>query len=640
MVYNVRMAPNHVKSMQSVVRIGAAAGVTIVGGTLVVGAGQVNAATFTVTNLDDSGPGSLRDALTLANANPDVDQIDFEAGLTGTIVLSGGQLTISTPLSIVGPGADVITVSGNDVSRVLYRTSDYGVSVVTVSGLTLADGAADRGAGLLAFGATALSEVVITANDATERGGGIFFDSPGLNSMITIASSVISDNSAVYDGGGMYMEDTNNSAVAATFISGSVFSRNTAGDNGGGLAMYDPDQPLVIVDSEFSGNTAARNGGGIYLYHIDGGHALTIERSTVSGNAAGGDGGGVSVYDAPAVFRNTTISGNTATGNGGGVATYSVPPTIEHSTVAGNTAGGAGGGVFVLSSTATLSHAIIAGNTAPVDADFSGDLDASFSLIQVAPTGAFTDSGGNIIGSDPLLGPLQDNGGPTLTRLPATGSPAINSGDPAIVAPPATDQRGFARIVSVIDMGAVEVDGGVVSISPLATSVPETAGTVAITVTRSGAGDGTASVDVGTVDGTATAGGDYTAVTQTVSWAAGELGPKVVNVPILTDADLEADETFLVVLSNAIGVTVVDATSVVTITDVVPTTTTTTTTTIPATTTTTVPAPTTTLFVSPPTLAPTLPATGSTDNGLIALVAGAMVALGGVISGFARRRIR
>jgi len=95
--------------------------------------------TFTVQNLNDSGPGSLRAAITAANAYPNADEIEFANGLTGTITLSS-QLSITEDLTIDGPGASDITVSGAGATRVFSVSG--GTTDVTLADLTIADGQA------------------------------------------------------------------------------------------------------------------------------------------------------------------------------------------------------------------------------------------------------------------------------------------------------------------------------------------------------------------------------------------------------------------------------------------------------------------------------------------------------------------
>ena len=101
--------------------------------------------TFTVTNLLDTGADSLRAAITAANANPGADTIDF--GVTGSIGLTSGQLDITDSLTINGPGAAALTVSGNHVSRVF---SVSGGTTVSIAGLTMTDGLANGSSPVLA----------------------------------------------------------------------------------------------------------------------------------------------------------------------------------------------------------------------------------------------------------------------------------------------------------------------------------------------------------------------------------------------------------------------------------------------------------------------------------------------------------
>ena len=599
------------------------------GGALVVGGQPVSAADFLVTNTDDAGPGSLRQAVLDANASAGADVIRFDAGVTGgAITLTGGQIVIADDLEIVGPGAEALTISGNSANRMFYVYSAGDDVTVTISGLTMRDGAADRGGAIRNFEDLTLDSVVLTGNTASDRGGALFSDT--FTGGFTIVDSVLSGNTATQDGGAIYNEDTGREIE----ITRTTFTGNTAGDNGGAIAFYDPDNSLIITDSTISGNTAGGNGGGIYIYNFDSGR-LEIRETTISDNTATGNGGGVFLYDANAIIVQSTISGNTAT-NGGGLVAYSVDGlvAIEHSTITGNVASGTGGGLYAESGTLYIDHSIIAGNSAPSEPDVDADSVAVDSLFSTSPA-SMVDGGNNQFGTDPLLGPLQDNGGLTETHLPAAGSPAIDAGDPGYALSLTADQRDLARIVGVIDIGAVEVDAGTVSIDPDSITIAEDGGTVTVSVTRTGTGDGTASVDVITSDGTATQGADYTQTAATVSWSSGEIGVKTVDVPILTDDDgSEGDETFTIALANAVGSPIDDATPsvTVTITDVAPaSTTTTTTTTIAAT------PPSTT--VPTPSVPVTLPPTGGSEGtGVMAALAAAFLALGVGTRRLVRRR--
>lgn len=540
-----------------------------------LGRTAAHAASFEVTNLSDAGAGSLRDAIAGANAVAGPDVITFAPGLTGTILLGSGQLTISDSLQIVGPGRDTLIIDGGAASRVFdipLSPADVGVEI---SGLTVSNGAAQTGGGIRVQDETlTLDDVALIGNTALEGGGGLFAD--GFAMTLTVRDSTISGNAA-RRGGGVYIEDT----LGVTVLDGVVLDGNTASEQGGGIFLYDPDADVVIDDSTISDN-AARKGGGVYLYSQDGG-SFTISNSTVSGNSAT-TGGGIYLYDvdqpvsisastisgntaanggginidrisAPAVISNSTISGNTATGAGGGVRlARGGGLTIAHSTITENSAVNAGGARFP--GPVTLSHVIVAGNDADTTADLhaAGGVTADFSIIG-AMIGATTDGGGNRFGvTDPLLAPLDDNGGPTLTHLPLATSPAVDHGNPAVAAP-AADQRGMPRVEGTIDIGAVEAQGSTIEFDAASVTVAEDAGTLAVSVTRTGTGDLPATVEIATDDGTAVSPDDYGAVSTQLSWAARETGTRTVVLPLVPDGADESDESFTVVLTGPTGAT-------------------------------------------------------------------------------------
>ncbi len=542
------------------------------------------AAAFNVSNLNDSGAGSLRQAIEDANAAAGADTVTFQAGLTGTITLTTGQLDITDSVDIQGPGAAVISVSGNNASRVFYLYNNAALIDVTISGLTITQGNASIGAGVVDFDENlTLDHVAITGNHASSDGGGLWLD--GFTFSATIRDSTISGNIADGDGGGVYNEDTGGLLLfQRTAITG-----NQAANRGGGVYFYDPDDAVTFEDSTISNNTAGIDGGGIFLYDTDGG-PFTISRTTISGNSAS-SGGGAFFYgpDDAVVIENSTISGNHAiTGSGGGLFLYNLyaPFTIRNSTIANNTSTQGGGGIYLYSGTATLTDDIVGDNSivaplpprahtkglaaGPNDLAGGGQFDVSYSLIETPAGANVNDIVGNILGQDPQLGPLQNNGGPTETQKPASTSPVINTGDPAFTPPPSVDQRGFARVVNGrIDMGAVELNPGTIQLTASTASVGEAAGTVTITVTRTGGSDGAVSVTYNTTDGTAVAPGDYTAAAGTVNFADGDTANKTFQVTIVNDTLDEPDETFNVIIANPTGGAALGATTteVVTILD-------------------------------------------------------------------------
>ncbi|MDX1998744.1 MAG: choice-of-anchor Q domain-containing protein [Thermoanaerobaculia bacterium] len=519
---------------------GAGAALTLGAAALAASQGA-EAATFTVTNLNDAGPGSLRQAINDANGAAGADTVVFDAGVTGTITLTTGQLSVADSLTINGPGQANLTVSGNDASRVFYLYSASAQINVTISDLTISDGAATIGAGIiLGSEILALDNVTIQNNVASGDGAGLW--ATGMALSLTITDSVITGNQAGDDGGAIYIDDTGGPVlIQRTQITG-----NSAAGNGGGVYLYDTDTPVTIEDSTISGNTATLDGGGIYSYDTDATGTITVRRTTVSGNN-GTRGGGIYLYgpDTDVFIENSTISGNQASLNGGGVYLYFVyAPTVnlDHTTIASNTATGTGGGLIKFVGAVDLANTLVADNAAGTDPDVSGTLDANFSLIENVGS-AVLNGANNVTGVDPALGALGNNGGPTETHAPGGGSPALEAGDPAFAPPPVTDQRGQPRVDGVLDIGAVELGTSTFEFSAEAYVAMEGDGTALITVNRLGDTASAASIAYATSDGTATAGSDYTTANGVLNWAPGDGAPKTFNVAITDDTQFEGPET-------------------------------------------------------------------------------------------------
>src|SRR5262245_40626719 len=190
--------------------------------------GRLVLSTLHVSTLADGGAGSLRDAVAQANAHTGADVIVFDDGLAGTIALSGGELDITDDLKINGPGADKLTVSGGNLSRVFQVEAGEDVSI---SGLTIAGGnaAAGNGGGIDNFGTLSVSDVVFSGNAAT-NGGGLDNEADGT---ATVRGSTFSGNSTALDGAGIF-----NTAGGTLTVSDSNFTGNSAstGNGGGGIA--------------------------------------------------------------------------------------------------------------------------------------------------------------------------------------------------------------------------------------------------------------------------------------------------------------------------------------------------------------------------------------------------------------------
>ena len=307
-------------------------------------------ATFTVTNLNDAGPGSLRQAILAANLMPDEDTIEFD-NVIGTIELSTGEMQITAPVAIHGPGQALLTIDANQQSRIFHvDDGDNGQVDVTISGLTMTGGMSTASGGAIFSRENLLvTDSTVSGNHSGGSGGGIHNDS----GTATVTRSTISSNYAYGFGGGIY----NNLGTAT--VTSSLISDNY-GTIGGGVYSYGT---ATISDSTVSGNSAVIGGG----TWNNGGGTQTITDSTISGNYAF-FGGGIYNNVGTVTVTGSTISGNYALIGGGGVYNYGTA-TITSSTISGNSAGVKGGGIYNGGAvnnygTVTVTGSTISGNSA------------------------------------------------------------------------------------------------------------------------------------------------------------------------------------------------------------------------------------------------------------------------------------
>jgi CSLREA domain-containing protein len=391
------------------------------------------ATTFPVTKTADTNDGtcdpdcSLREAIDAANTNPGADDVPVPAG---TYLLTLGQLTVSDDVSIAGAGQTNTIIDGNASDRVFEIEAIAGV--VEISGVTIQNGNAySQGGGIRNYADLSLTDSTVSGNTAYTHGGGIY---AGPYVDLTITNSTVSGNVAFYNGGGVRDDHYGFATLTNSTVSG-----NTSGWGGGGIwGDY-----FSLTNSTVSDNTASEDGGGIN------GSNFSMTNSTVNGNTADYRGGGI--WGGRFTLANSTVSGNTAYLVGGLLASSA---TITNSTVSGNTSSGFGDGIYAVAS--TLANTIVADN---------GEINCSNN-----PFGGISSLGNNLsddetcgltdpsdlVVADAMLGPLQDNGGPTETHDLLPGSPAIDAGS-VDCPPPATDQRGVARPQgSACDIGAVE----------------------------------------------------------------------------------------------------------------------------------------------------------------------------------------
>jgi predicted outer membrane repeat protein len=420
----------------------------------------------------------LRDRIAAAAVG---DVIQFDPSLNGQVIILANQLNVTRALRIEGPGADQIAISGADRTRILSATAP-----LTLVGLTLRNGRGN-GAALLVTRARAtaigcafvdnaapagiggaiynpsspleLTNCTFSRNTADQSGlGGAFFGSR--SAPVTMTDCTFADNSA-HDGGAIFAADqltlvrckfignrisTDGIAGAVfndypTFISGCVFANNSAGNGGEGGALFLGDG--TIRDSLIAGNTVGSaaqydpQGAGIWNFGT-----LRIQNSTIANNITGAESQGAGIYnDGVLILDNTTVSGNSAG---------------ESSR---------GGGIFNEENdgaSVSAANTVIARNSAPVGPDIAGTFVSRGYNVIGNTTGNTGATGTDFINVDPLLGPLQDNGGSTATMALLPGSVAIDHGDPAfdpsVFAPPlTTDQRGAPRLVAGrLDIGSYE----------------------------------------------------------------------------------------------------------------------------------------------------------------------------------------
>lgn len=349
--------------------------------------------TITVINTNDSGNGSLRQAI--ANAN-DGDTIEFDSSLNGqTITLTSGELPIDKSIVISGPGANLLGISRAQNATAFRIFHVMPNRSVTIQGLTISNGLAQF-----------------------DSGGGILNE----RSELSLIDCRIDENVTQASGGGI----CNCFSGSTLTIESSTLTSNFAGDYGGAISNSGT---LTITDSTLSGNTGEFTGGAI----INDG-ALSVSNSTVSGNWTQLHGGGIANISGQNTILNSTLTGNSGTTAG---AIYNRLAALEMKNTILN-AGKSGPNILNDLGTVT-SHGF------NLSSDDAGGL-------LIGP--------GDQINTDPLLGTLQDNGGPTFTHASLPGSPVIDAGDPKFTPPPVHDQRGpgFNRVVNGrIDIGSFEV---------------------------------------------------------------------------------------------------------------------------------------------------------------------------------------
>lgn len=191
-------------------------------------------ASFVVTTLADAGPGSLRDAIALANAAPGPDSISFAK--TGTVTLTTGKLLVTDSLAVNGPGATLLTVNGNNAGSI-FVLDGPGVLDVAISGLTLTGGDAAKdgnfsGGAIHSVGEKLTLDAVAVIGNKAQTGGGVAVSKSGT---LTVVNSTVSGNSSQFTGGGI-LGDSYGGAVSIT-VTNSTITGNKAAGLGGGIGL-------------------------------------------------------------------------------------------------------------------------------------------------------------------------------------------------------------------------------------------------------------------------------------------------------------------------------------------------------------------------------------------------------------------
>lgn len=459
---------------------------------------------------------TLRAAIQESNALSGTDTIELPAG-TYMLTIFGmdenaaatGDLDITESVIIQGAGRDTTTVDAADLDRVFHLLLPAD-ETAQLSGLTIQQGDPDfstgggifvetgrlsledarlvdnfsgQGGGLYNGGVVTITNTIIQDNIGPQ-GGGIF---SAENSTLTIRESQIITNGAGH-GGGLYLnQDIIFGNAPAVEIISTTIAYNGATFGGG---MYVNSSRLMLVGSRVEGNGSAGAGGGIYAASA----LMTVTKTTIADNyvnSAQGDGAGISANGTNLAIDESTFHHNVIEGvnsHGGGLHIFGWS-TIVNSTFSHNEAGRGGAirfgiGTHAITNTTITSNTAFFGGGIYDDPIYAGAARLHNTIValsslanctysgDIISTGHNLESGdscnfnalGDLVNTDPLLGPLQDNGGPTWTHALTAGSPAVDAGGNDRC--PATDQRGVVRPVDgdgdndpVCDIGAYEFDG-------------------------------------------------------------------------------------------------------------------------------------------------------------------------------------
>ncbi len=568
-------------------RLGAALALGLALAALAAMPSPAQAATFTVTNTDDAGPGSLRQAIEDANAAAGADVIQFQIPtLPDAIVLFSGELLVTDSVDIQGPGAPSLVVTGNTSLRVFNIENGQALIDVTISGLTISGGSAIQGAGILDNGENlTLNRVVLTGSSATSDGGGLWVGGPATS--VTLQDSTVSGNTADRDGGGIYVEGMDGTLL----IEQTTVSGNLAGRNGGGIYFAAPSAEVTIAHSTIAGNFTTLEGGGIYASGISvtldqtiAGDNMTTVDNDLANDSDGSFDARFSLIEFPGTANLNDNGGNVLnqdpqlgplTNNGGPTPTHLpaltspavnagdpafVPPPATDQrglprVVSGRIDIGSvelGAGTVQFSEpTYTVFENV---GTATITVTRTGGSAGAVSVNYQTSDGTATQPGDYL----PAAGTLNWADGdlePKTFQVTIVNDPDVESGETVILTLSAPQGAALGS-PSMAELTILDNDQPTsIQFSEPTYTVFENVVTATITVTRTGGSEGAVSVNYQTSDGTATQPGDYLPAAGTLNWADGDLEPKTFQVTIVDDPDVEGSETVILTLSAPQGAT-------------------------------------------------------------------------------------
>lgn len=378
----------------------------LIGCGLFLASADVNAADICVNNTGFTGgaPGDcsatcsgagncdILDAVAKADLDEAPDTIIFDATVfpagDQTDITTTGEITLNTPVTVQGPGADSLVIDNNGNGTNVFRinpSTSPSEGPFTLSGMKLTGGQRGVRTDRYKQDVTLDSLVIEDNNTSGPNGAGIRVDNNnGSTGTVHIRNCVITNNNAEDGlGGGIEIENGSVVDITNSFIlenSTSDTAANVAEENGGGIAVTGESQ-LTITDSLIARNVADDRGGGIF---VDSGSKLTVTDSVISGNSTAGtgaddDGGGIMLFNdngtlvTQADITGTSIIGNSANDDGGGIATdggatlakTQVILNLTNSTLFDNEAvNDDGGGINNLEATATITNTTLAQNRA------------------------------------------------------------------------------------------------------------------------------------------------------------------------------------------------------------------------------------------------------------------------------------